>query len=197
MPLVRCRAAILLAGLICICPAIAAQARATSDLERAYRIVRTKNFVDLTHAFGPDTPVWAGFGQREILARRRPKTGEPYTIPKDEFPCHLLPDGRAIRDACRPAGAFRRKRHHHGSNSAQADDFCGWSCSTTHRTSAKIPTTPFRSPTSKPGNGEHGRVPKGAFAALRTDMYKDWDSNPNVSSASRSRLVVRHHQISL
>ena len=24
----------------------------------------------------------------------------------------------------------------------------------------------------------HGRVPKGAFAALRTDMYKDWDTNP-------------------
>jgi kynurenine formamidase len=24
----------------------------------------------------------------------------------------------------------------------------------------------------------HGRVPKGAFAALRTDMYKDWDRNP-------------------
>ena len=25
---------------------------------------------------------------------------------------------------------------------------------------------------------KHGRVPKGAFAALRTDMSKDWDSNP-------------------
>ena len=25
---------------------------------------------------------------------------------------------------------------------------------------------------------EHGRVPKGAFAALRTDMYKDWETNP-------------------
>jgi len=24
----------------------------------------------------------------------------------------------------------------------------------------------------------HGRVPAGAFAALRTDMYKDWDTNP-------------------
>jgi kynurenine formamidase len=24
---------------------------------------------------------------------------------------------------------------------------------------------------------EHGRVPSGAFAALRTDMYKDWESN--------------------
>ncbi len=25
---------------------------------------------------------------------------------------------------------------------------------------------------------EHGRVPKGAFAALRTDMYKDWSADP-------------------
>ncbi len=25
---------------------------------------------------------------------------------------------------------------------------------------------------------EHGEVPKGSFAALRTDMYKDWDTDP-------------------
>ena len=25
---------------------------------------------------------------------------------------------------------------------------------------------------------QHGPVPKGAFVALRTDMYKDWDANP-------------------
>jgi len=25
---------------------------------------------------------------------------------------------------------------------------------------------------------KHGRVPRGSFVALRTDMYKDWDSNP-------------------
>ena len=25
---------------------------------------------------------------------------------------------------------------------------------------------------------KHGRVPKGAFVALRTDMYKDWGANP-------------------
>ena len=24
---------------------------------------------------------------------------------------------------------------------------------------------------------QHGRVPKGAFAALRTDMHKDWDAD--------------------
>jgi kynurenine formamidase len=25
---------------------------------------------------------------------------------------------------------------------------------------------------------EHGKIPQGAFAALRTDMYKDWDTDP-------------------
>jgi kynurenine formamidase len=24
----------------------------------------------------------------------------------------------------------------------------------------------------------HGRIPRGSFVALRTDMYKDWDTNP-------------------
>ena len=35
--------------------AVAAQ----SSLARAYRIIAGKEFVDLTHSFGPDTPVWA------------------------------------------------------------------------------------------------------------------------------------------
>ena len=30
----------------------------------------------------------------------------------------------------------------------------------------------------KAWEAKHGRVPAGAFAALRTDMYKDWESNP-------------------
>jgi kynurenine formamidase len=25
---------------------------------------------------------------------------------------------------------------------------------------------------------KHGRIPRGSFVALRTDMYKDWDTNP-------------------
>ena len=83
--LVHCRVAILLAGLICIGAAIAVPARAASDLDRAYRIIAAKKFVDLTHSFGPDTPVWAGFGQAKFSPAADPKTGEPYTIPKDEF----------------------------------------------------------------------------------------------------------------
>ena len=37
--------------------------RAESDLDRAYRVIAGKQFVDLTHSFGPTTPVWSGFGQ--------------------------------------------------------------------------------------------------------------------------------------
>jgi hypothetical protein len=40
-----------------------AGARAEGSLADAYAIIAGKRFVDLTHAFGPETPVWAGFGQ--------------------------------------------------------------------------------------------------------------------------------------
>ena len=45
---------------------------------------------------------------------------------------------------------------------------------------------------------KNGRVPRGAFVALRTDMYKDWDSNPERFQAqSVSGLGVRDDQVSL
>ncbi|CAN5790630.1 hypothetical protein BH24DEI2_BH24DEI2_26380 [soil metagenome] len=34
----------------------------TSDLQTAYEILQSKQFVDLTHSFSPFTPVWQGFG---------------------------------------------------------------------------------------------------------------------------------------
>src|SRR5580765_7203532 len=64
---------------------LAAPLRAESELELAYRIIAGKKFVDLTHAFGPETPVWSGFGQAKFSAAADPKTHEPYTIAKDGF----------------------------------------------------------------------------------------------------------------
>ncbi|MGB9389853.1 MAG: cyclase family protein, partial [Xanthobacteraceae bacterium] len=63
----------------------AAPLRAESNLEQAYRTIAGKKFVDLTHAFGPETPVWSGFGQAKFSAAADPKTHEPYTIAKDGF----------------------------------------------------------------------------------------------------------------
>ncbi len=152
-------------------------ARAESDLERAYRIMAGKQFVDLTHSFGPQTPVWAGFGQAKFSPAADPKTGEPYTIAKDEFratyyqmvgqygthvdpPAHFAQDGITMDQIPLKQMILRL---------VVLDD-------TPYL--AKDPNHAFSVVDLKAWEREHGRVPKGAFAALRTDMYKDWDTDP-------------------
>ena len=90
--------------------AAAAPARADGDLARAYRAIAAKQFVDLTHSFSPDTPVWSSFGQAKFSPAADPKTHQAYTIAKDGFratfyemvgqygthvdpPAHFAPDG--------------------------------------------------------------------------------------------------------
>src|SRR5581483_2412393 len=58
---------------------------AQSDLARAYRVIASKQFVDLTHSFGPGTPVWSGFGQAKFSPAADPQTKRPYTIKEDGF----------------------------------------------------------------------------------------------------------------
>ena len=49
-------------------------------------------------------------------------------------------------------------------------------------------TTPSASPTCRRGRRSMGRCPRARSPALRTDMYKDWDTDPrDASSAARSR----------
>src|SRR5271169_400007 len=81
---IRCYGVLVLIAAFCLFAAIGSAARA-NDLDLAYRIIASKKMVDLTHAFGPETPVWSGFGQAKFSAAADPKTGEPYTIKKDEF----------------------------------------------------------------------------------------------------------------
>src|ERR1043166_10304828 len=64
---------------------VATSAHAAPDLDRAYRIIASKKFVDLTHSFGPETPVWSGFGPAKFTPAFDPKTKRPYTIKEDGF----------------------------------------------------------------------------------------------------------------
>ena len=152
-------------------------AGAAGDLDRAYRIIAGKRFVDLSHSFGPETPVWSGFGQAKMTPAADPKTREPYTIGKDGFhttfyemvgqygthvdpPAHFTEAGTTmdqipLKQMILPLVVlddtpYLAKDENHAFSVA---DLQAWE---------KV----------------HGRVPKGAFAALRTDMYKDWDTNP-------------------
>jgi kynurenine formamidase len=152
-------------------------AQAQSDLAQAYRIIESKKFVDLTHSFSPDTPVWAGFGQAKFSPAADPKTGVPYTIPKDEFratyyqmvgqygthvdpPAHFAENGITMDQIPLKQMILRL---------VVLDD-------TPYL--ANDPNHAFSVADLKAWEAKHGRVPKGAFAALRTDMYKNWDTNP-------------------
>jgi kynurenine formamidase len=170
------RAAMLVAA-ACIGFLVATPADAASDLARAYRIIAGKQFVDLTHGFGPDTPVWSGFGQAKMTPATDPKTKQPYTIANDGFrttyyemvgqygthvdpPAHFAEGGATLdriplKQMILPLIVL--------------DD-------TPYL--AKDPNHAFSVKDLRAWEKKHGRVPKGSFVALRTDMSKDWDTNP-------------------
>ena len=152
-----------------------APAHAQSDLARAYRVIASKKFVDLTHAFGPDTPVWAGFGQARMSPAADPKTKKPYTLKDDGFrttfyemvgqygthvdpPAHFAEGGITLDEIplkqmilpliVLDGTLYLAKEPNHAFSVA---DLMAW-------------------------EKKHGRVPRGAFVALRTDMYKDFDN---------------------
>lgn len=152
-----------------------APVQAQSDLARAYRVIASKKFVDLTHAFGPDTPVWSGFGQARMSPAADPKTKKPYTLKDDGFrttfyemvgqygthvdpPAHFAEGGITmdeipLKDMILPlivldGTPYLTKEPNHAFSVA---DLMAW-------------------------EKKHGRVPRGAFVALRTDMYKDFDN---------------------
>lgn len=146
-------------------------------LAEALKVIQGREFVDLTHSFSPTTPVWKGFGQAAMSAASDPKTHLPYTIEKDGFhstfysmvgqygthvdpPAHFSPGGMTmdlipLKDMILPLVVFDMTPLIAGdaNHALSVADIKEWETA-------------------------HGQVPAGSFAALRTDMYKDWDSNP-------------------
>src|SRR6202051_1806072 len=173
----RPHAVLLLSAVIGVFAAGAVPAQAESDLERAYRIIGAKPFVDLTHAFGPGTPVWAGFGQAKFSPAADPKTHAPYTIAKDEFRATYY-------EMVGQCGTHVDPPAHFAENGITMDKIPLKQMvlplvvldDTPYL--AKDPNHAFSLDDLRAWEKIHGRVPKGAFAALRTDMYKDWDSDP-------------------
>jgi kynurenine formamidase len=168
----------LLAGLAtATAGAAAAPAVKPATLADALKVIQGKEFVDLTHSFSPTTPVWAGFGQATMSAAADPKTYRPYTLDKDGFrstyyslvgqygthvdpPAHFSAEGMTmdripLHQMILPLVVFDMTPilKDDPNHALSVADILAWE---------KV----------------HGPVPAGCFAALRTDMYKDWDSNP-------------------
>jgi len=151
---------------------------AAKSLDRIYRSLASKTFVDLTHSFSPATPVWSGFPQAKMAPAADPKTGMLYTIPKDGFratfysmvgqygthvdpPAHFSAAGATmdqipLKDMILQLVVFNETPllAHDPNHAFSIDDLLAW-------------------------EKKHGRVPRHAFAALRTDMAKDWVKDPD------------------
>jgi kynurenine formamidase len=147
------------------------------SLDDALKTIESKPFVELTHPFSPTTPVWSGFPQAAIMPAADPKTRRPYTIEKDGFrasvyslvgqygthidsPAHFSPDGLTLDriplqqmilplEVIDMTPMIASEPNH----ALTVDDLRVWEKS-------------------------HGQFRVGSFVALRTDMYKDWDSDP-------------------
>ncbi|WP_244395912.1 cyclase family protein [Beijerinckia indica] len=154
-----------------------AVASAEPSLTEIQAVLAHKTFVDLTHAFSETTPVWEGFPQAKMYPAMKPGTGEPYTIKQDGFrstffamvgqygthvdpPAHFAEKGATLdqiplKEMILPLVVF---------------DITPWL--------DKEPAHVFSLEDLKTWEHEHGRVPEGAFAALRTDMGKDFETNP-------------------
>ena len=152
-------------------------AAAEMSLADAYKVIASKKLVDLTHAFSPTTPVWSGFGQATMSAASDPVDAHALHGRDGGLPGDILLDGRAVRDTCRSPAHF---------------DLNGITMDKIPLEQMILPLvvlddTPYLAADPNHAFGvadlqawekEHGQVPKGAFAALRTDMYKDWDTDP-------------------
>src|SRR3954454_11430856 len=146
---------------------------AADTLADALRIIQGKELVDLTHSFSPSTPVWSGFGQATMSAACDPKTLRPFTIERDGF-------RSTFYSMVGQYGTHVDPPAHFDPNAVTMD--------TTPLKEMELPLvvldeTPllagdpnhaFSVDDLKAWEKEHGQVPAGSFAALRTDMYKDW-----------------------
>ena len=173
-PMLRVIAIVLFAALAA---SLCTPAFAASALERAYRVIQNKQFVDLTHSFDATTPVWSGFGQARMTAAADPKTKKPYTIKDDGF-------RTTIYEMAGQYGTHVDPPAHFDERGITMDEI---PLKQMILPLIVLDDTPYLA--SDPNHAfslvdlrswekKHGRVPRGSFVALRTDMSKDWDSNP-------------------
>jgi kynurenine formamidase len=152
-------------------------AYAAASLAEAYGIIASKKRVDLTHAFDSDTPAWRGFGQAALAAASDPVSHRPYTIEEHGFRTTFYAMVGQYGTHIDPPAHFDPKGV--TMDNIPLDDML--------LPLVVLDITPLLS--SEPNHAItvaditawekiHGLIPQRAFAALRTDMGRDFESNP-------------------
>jgi kynurenine formamidase len=162
---------------VSLAAAFQTSAYASSELQRAYRVIASKQLVDLTQSFDATTPVWSGFGQAKMTPAADPNTHKPYTIKDDGF-------RSTFYEMVGQYGTHVDPPAHFDENGITMDEIPLKQMilplivldDTPYL--ASDPNHAFSVADLRAWEKKSGRVPPGSFVALRADTYKDWDSNP-------------------
>jgi kynurenine formamidase len=160
----------------------AADASKPQTLGDALALMHAHQFVDLTHAFAPGIPHWKGAPEETVKTL--------YTVDKDGFRineyCHVGQWGTHV-DA--PA------HFHTGLRTVDAIDpkemLMPLVVLDVHQQVAKNPDYLLTLEDVKAWESRHGRIPRGAFVAMRTDWSKRWPDS--AALANRDAQGVFHY----
>jgi kynurenine formamidase len=163
-------------------PGVAAAPQAADGLMPLYAVLASKQFIDLTHAFGPKTPHWKGFGEMTVRTL--------YTIPKDGFHveefCHVGQWGTHVD----PPAHF-----HTGLKSVDEIDpkdmLMPLVVLDVHDKVARNPDYTLTLEDVRAWEARHGRIPAHAFVVMRTDWSKRWPND--AAMQNRDAKGVAHY----
>lgn len=154
--------------------------RDPENLKQAWDILKTKQFVDLTHPFAPGIPHWPGFPeeQRETLYGYDPGSGklgagffaEQYTHVR-QWGTHVDPPAHFVR-GLRTVDQIDVKE--------MILPLVLIDCS---QAAAANPDYTMRMDDIRDWEKRHGLIPEGAFVAMRTDWSKRWPDAEKMRNA--------------
>jgi len=160
----------------------AAEATRPASLAEALAVMQAHQFVDLTHAFAPGIPHWKGAPDETVKTL--------YTVEKDGFRineyCHVGQWGTHI-----DAPAHFHKGLHTVDAVDPKDMLMRLVVLDVHEKAAKNPDYLVTLGDVSAWESRHGRIPRGAFVALRTDWGKRWPDS--AALANRDAKGVFHY----
>ncbi|MFL6527464.1 MAG: cyclase family protein [Chthoniobacterales bacterium] len=156
---------------ISIAIALNVEAGDEKSLKGVLDVIATKKFVDLTHAFAPDIPHWPGFPpeKRETIYTYEKQPGmmgagffaEIYTH-VGQWGTHVDPPAHFVK-GLRTVDQIEPK-----------EMIMPLVCIDVHEECAKNPDYTLPVERLKKWEADHGKIPAGAFVAMRSDWSRRW-----------------------
>lgn len=144
--------------------------------------LRAGRWVDLTHAFAPGIPHWPGFGDMQVADER--------TYAQDGFWSQRYALVGQWGTHCDPPVHF-----HHGARTIDeipvTEMLLPLAVIDVHEQAGPDPDFVLRAGHLREWEARHGRIPAGAFVAMRTDWSKRWPSQ--VAMMNRDEAGLSHY----